>query len=125
LEHRAEYRWGNCAPVELEACEQQISGVYVKGGYRENLAKKASVDVWKGPEVFIHRIRALSRGYIQDLEYVGKQRPDISAIGARFLRYLKVKLIAGLENSGVVSEETIDDANQKDLERVTAKTCVI
>ena len=125
LEHRAEDRRRDLAPLDTRQRDQLASHLGVEGRRVHALLEQAAVDVLECGVVLGQRPLPFVRRPIECGEQGVEHGADVRAVNAGVELDQVGKQVFGLEDAGVVGEQAEQQADEKHLQRVAVVTVTL
>ena len=117
LEHRAEDRRADPAPVQRARLQQQVAHLRVERGQGQGFLEQLAVDVGKLRELFVQRLLAALGGRVQYLEHLPDPQAQVTSVHGGALGDEFVEGLAR-EDAGVVGEQAEQQPHQQQLQRM-------
>ena len=118
LEQRTEDRGRDRGPVQRAAIKQGVAHGAVEAGNRNGLFIQFAVHIGKGGELLVEIFRALVVRGVEHLEKQGQLRAEVGTVLCGALVEPDPETAGGLEDAGVLSEQTEQQAHQQDFQRM-------
>ena len=120
LEHRAEDRRADPAPVQGAGIQQQAAHLRVEIGQRQEFLEQLAVDVGQLGQLLVQRVLAALRRGIEHLEDAPDPHAEVGTVFAGALGDEVVEALAR-EDAGVVGEQAEQQPHQQQFQRVAIK----